>query len=148
MKRKESRMINAPTYETYKRLRRAMEYIFSGAIDGLDCGRHDLEDGIYVNVSEIGLKDDGVFESHHKYIDIHYPLTGCEKIIVAAEEELKVTKEYDEDADYMLGTSDGGESFTVRPKQPFVVMPGEAHVPCLRADENTKIKKAVVKILA
>ena len=141
-------MIKTPDFETYQRLHRAFEYIASGAIDSLENGRHDLEDGIYVNVSDIELKEDGVFESHHKYIDIHYPITGSEKIITADEAALTVTKEYDGDADYMLGTAEGGISYTVKAKQPFVVMPGEAHMPCLKADENAKIKKAVVKILA
>ncbi len=141
-------MITKPTTETYIRIHRAMEYIYSGAIDGLENGRHDLEDGIYVNVSDIELKDEGVFESHHDYIDIHYPITGPERIITADEAALAVTKEYDAGADYMLGTADGGETFVVRAKQPFVVMPGEAHIPCLTAGGPAKIKKAVVKIRA
>ena len=141
-------MIKTPDFDTYQRIHRAMEYISSGAIDALGPGRHDLGGGMYVNVSEIELKDDGVFESHHKYIDIHYPITGCEKIITADEASLSVTNEYDAEADYMLGTAEGGVTYTIRPKQPFVVMPGEAHIPCLKAGDDAKIMKAVIKIPA
>ena len=139
-------MIKAPDYETYRKIHKALDFIASGKADGLEAGRHELGDGIYVNVSEMETRETGVFESHHRYIDIHYPITGGERIITADEAALSVTKEYDDDADYMLGELRGGDEFTVRAGQPFVVMPGEAHIPGLCVGKPEKIKKAVAKI--
>ncbi len=134
------------SFDTYRRIHKALDLIVSGALDGLDAGRHDLDEGIYVNIMEFETKDSGVFESHHQYVDIHYPITGSEQIELADEAEIAVTEAYDAEKDCVFGTATG-ERYVIRPKQPFVVMPGEAHVPGLRDGETRKIRKAVVKVL-
>ena len=135
-------MIN---YETYQRIHKALDLIAAGKLDGLEPGRHDLDEGIYVNIMEIETKDSGVFESHHQYADIHYPITGPEQIELADEAGMTVTEAYDAEKDCVFGNA-AGERYLIRPKQPFVVMPGEAHVPGLRDGEKRKIRKAVVKV--
>lgn len=134
-----------PSYETYQRIHRAMEYIYAGKLDLLEKGRHDLDDEIYVNVMEYDTKTEGIFESHHRYIDIHYVICGEEKIEIAPEEQMKVTQEYQDDGDYVLGHAEG-ETYTLHEKQSMVVMPGEAHVPGLMLRDIQHVKKAVVKV--
>ena len=134
-----------PSFETYQRIHQALEIIGSGAIDLFDCGRHELTDEIYVNVMEYETKETGVFESHHRYIDIHYLIQGTERIEIADENKLDITTRYDEDGDYMLGNGSGTQ-YTIREKAPFVVMPGEAHLPGLKLGECTQVKKAVIKV--
>lgn len=134
-----------PSFETYQRIHQAMQLIQLGAIDDLDCGRHDLTNGLYVDVMEYETKEKGVFESHHKYIDIHYLIMGTELIEIADEEKLIVTNEYDEDGDYVLGNAEG-QKYELKEKTPSVVMSGEAHLPGLSLGEIAKVKKAVVKV--
>lgn len=138
------------TFETYQRIHQALEMISSGALDELDLGRHDLGPGIYVNVVEIQTKDSGIFESHRQYVDIHYPISGAERIELADEAGMEVTEAYDEEKDCVFGNASGERySYIVKPKTPFVVMPGEAHVPGLSVSEGERqrMKKAVVKVL-
>ena len=87
----------------------------------------------------------GVFESHHQYVDIHYLITGAEEIELADEESMVITEAYDEEKDCVFGTA-AGERCVIQEKRPFVVMPGEAHVPGL-GDGGKRIRKAVVKVL-
>lgn len=122
-----------------------MAIIDSGTIDDLPLGHHDLEDGICVNIMEIEMKDTGVFESHHKYVDIHYPITESEQIEIADEKASLITQNYNEEKDCVLGTAKG-ERYTIKMQHPFVVMPGEAHVPGLCDAEKKTIRKAVIKV--
>ena len=134
-----------PLFETYQRIHQALEIIGSGKIDQLDCGRHELTDEIYVNVMEYETKEVGVFESHHRYIDIHYLIRGTERIEIADEDKLDITVSYDENEDYVLGNASGVQ-YTIKEKAPFVVMPGEAHMPGLKLGECAQVKKAVIKV--
>ncbi len=132
-------------FDTYRRIHKALDLIASGAVDELEPGHYDLDEGIYVNVMEIETKDSGIFESHHQYADIHYPMIGSEQIELADEAGMAVTEAYDAEKDCVFGTA-AGERYVIRTKQPFVVMPGEAHVPGLRDGECRKVRKAVVKV--
>lgn len=134
-------------FNTFRRIHQALAIIDSGAVDELPPGRHDLAEGIYVNVMEIETKEEGIFESHHLYVDIHYPIRGSEQIEIADEAAMAITEAYSEEKDAVFGTA-AGERYTVREKMPFVVMPGEAHVPGLCSGEKKTIRKAVVKVLA
>ena len=134
-----------PSFETYQRIHQALEIAGSGVIDQLECGRHDLTQEIYVNVMEYETKEAGVFESHHRYIDIHYLIQGTERIEIVDEGTLDITTPYDENGDYVLGNGTGTQ-YTIREKVPFVVMPGEAHLPGLKLGEYEQVKKAVIKV--
>ncbi|MCR5457666.1 MAG: YhcH/YjgK/YiaL family protein [Clostridiales bacterium] len=133
------------SYETLIRLHKALDIVESGKLDNLDVGHYDLFDGVYVNVMEYETKEEGVFESHHEYIDVHYPIEGSERIELLEEDKLEVTGQYDKTKDCVFGKGKG-ESFVIREKQAFVVMPGEAHIPRLKVKEIDKVKKAVVKL--
>ena len=85
------------------------------------------------------------FEAHVKYLDIHYCIDGSEAIGYNDITRLTPTTEYDENDDYLLLS---GESYNVilRPGDFCIVFPEDAHIPCLVADENRKVLKAVAKI--
>ena len=70
---------------------------------------------------------------------------GSEKIELIDEENLEVTEEYSKEKECMFGKGQG-EVFLVREKQPFVVVPYEAHIPGLMDREIRKVKKAVIKV--
>ena len=132
-------------YETLERIHRAWELIYSGELDTLDCGHYEYGDGIFVNVTEYETKERGVFEAHRKYIDVQYIVSGEEYIAAAPAESLRVTQEYDEAGDFLLGEGEG-ISHLLRSGQAIVLMPEEAHMPCLCVGKPSRVKKAVVKI--
>ena len=133
------------SYDTLIRLHKALDIVESGKLDNLEPGHYDLFDGVYVNIMEYETKEEGIFESHHDYIDIHYPIVGSEMIELLEEEKLEVSDEYSKEKECMFGKGQG-EVFLVREKQPFVVVPYEAHIPGLMDREIRKVKKAVIKV--
>lgn len=133
------------SYETLIKLHKALDIIESGKLDNLFVGHYDLFDGVYVNIMKYETKDKGIFESHHDYIDIHYPIEGTEKIEITEEDKLEITEPYDNTKDCVFGNGKG-EVFLIREKQPFVVLPGEAHIPGLKDKDFGRVKKAVVKV--
>ena len=133
------------SYEALARLHRVWDRIHTGWAADLPCGRYDLEDGIYVNVSEYTTKSGGQFEAHRRYIDVQCILSGEEKIEVAPTESLCITRDYDETADILFGDGEG-ESYILRPGQAIVLLPEEAHKPGLCVDAPVQVKKAVFKV--
>lgn len=132
-------------YDMLERIQKAVAYIREGKLDNLECGRHELFDGIYVNVSKYQTKESGLFEAHRKYIDIHYLLEGSEIIEITDVKKLKITKDYDDQADALLGTAEGS-SYLLKKGQFMVVFPEEAHMPGIKTAEDKEVKKAVVKV--
>lgn len=133
------------TFDTYRRIHKALEYIYSGEIDLICSGRHELEDGIFVNVSEYDTKSEGLFEAHRKFIDIHYLISGEEDIEIASASEMVIIQEYDEDKEAILGKA-SGYRIRLHEKQFCVVMPEEAHLPGLQIGEAKVVRKAVIKV--
>ena len=85
------------------------------------------------------------FEAHRKYIDIHYCIDGSEGIGYNDVTRLTPTTEYFENEDYQLLK---GDSFKVilRKGDFCIVFPEDAHIPCLIANDEKKVLKAVAKI--
>ena len=78
-------------------------FIKTNDMSVLPNGRYDLGNGNYANVFEYDTKEtDGVFEAHKVFIDIHYAISGEEKILYADSYEQE-TKPYQVDGDYSLG---------------------------------------------
>ena len=132
-------------FEALKRVQDALACIRSGQLDELEPGRHDLFDGIYVNVFEYQTKADGLFEAHRGYIDIHYLIEGTELLKIAPVDSLMIEQVYDEQSDSLLGRADG-TPYLLKKGQYMVVLPEEAHLPGIAAGEAQAVKKAVVKV--
>jgi len=113
-------------------------------------GKYDLTtDGVYATVSDYITKDiDTVFyEVHRKYIDIQYVVSGREYIAITTLENIDSVKQvYDEvnDIEFFQKTDD---RFVLADSTKFFVFfPSDPHKPCLKVDENSKVRKIVVKI--
>ena len=122
-----------------------MQLIGSGAVDHFDCGRHELTDEIYVDVMEYETKEVGIFESHHRFIHIHYLIHGIERIEIANEGKLSVLHYTTKMMIMFLETH--LEQIHYLEKVPFDVIPGEAYLSGLKVRECSEIKKAVIKVL-
>ncbi len=93
-------------------------------------------------------KEDCFFESHKKYIDIQYIFEGEEIMEVENIENLNVSKKYDEDLDYAkYFQNKNSSSLKIKQNELAIFYPNDAHMPCIKIDENKKVIKAVFKIL-
>ena len=108
-------------------------------------GRYDLPNGDYVVIFEYTTQaNNGVFEAHKEYIDIHYTIYGDEKILWA-NEYLEEIKPYQVAEDYSLGTVSGFSS-NGSCNQLHVFFRDEPHKAGVVLNEPMKVKKAVFKV--
>lgn len=108
-------------------------------------------DNIFINLSTYTNKNvsECLFESHKKYIDIQYVITGAELIDVCRTNTLKATDDRLDTDDIAFYENSDIFSTAYLTDGIFVVLfPGEAHRPCVAPDgKGIKTKKAVAKII-
>lgn len=85
------------------------------------------------------------WESHRKYIDLQYVITGAEKIGKAPLASVTVTEPYNEEKD-VAHYSGEGTYYIATPEVFYLFFPDEAHRPNIKVDGYDTVKKMVVKI--
>lgn len=117
---------------------------------GLDeCNKIVLDKNSFVLEQAYITKDkkDCLFESHKKYIDIQYMFEGDEIMEVENVNNLLIETPYKEDLDYAKYTqSSSSSSLLIKENELAIFYPQDAHMPCIKIDENKKVIKAVFKI--
>lgn len=141
---------NLPKYKgLYDNLDKAIDYLMSNDLHQLQAGRYDiLGNDIYVNVVETVLQteENCMYELHQQYLDLHINLNDMEMVQFAEYIDSNITKPYEEEGDYALLTGDKRASCLVDEKHFVICMLGEPHMPCVKVNECTDIKKAIVKV--
>ena len=117
---------------------------------GLDeCNKIVLDENCFVLEQAYITKDkkDCFFESHRKYIDIQYIFSGVEIMEVENINKLQITKEYDSSLDFAkYAQSLDTSSLIINENELAIFYPNDAHMPCIKLNENQKLIKAVFKI--
>ena len=147
--------INSPELEKYlltnERFAVAFDFVKKIFADGVEDGRHVIDgDALYVNVMTYESKEAerSCFEAHKNYIDIQVIIEGEEIIGFESNDKLTVTKEYDDEGDYMLySLNDKYDSIRVGSGEFAIIFPEEPHAPGIAADgKPARVRKAVVKV--
>ena len=111
-------------------------------------GRYELGDGNYVNICEFETQEqDGVFEAHKNYIDIHCIIAGREKVFMSDSAD-KITKKYDAQEDYYLCTVKEFQVISLTGENMCICFPDEPHKPGVADGKAVQVKKAIFKIKA
>lgn len=130
------------------RIKTALEFLQSNDCANLKPGRHEIDgENVYANVSSYDSKpkEKGLWEAHRRYYDIQYVAAGTEIMGYANLESLKVSKEYEEEGDYLL--LEGNGDFVTAKEGTFIIFgPEDAHMPGIAAKEPEKVAKIVVKV--
>ena len=121
----------------------------------LALGRYELGDGVFINVEEYAPKEWDVarFECHDKMADVQTLLMGDEYIdIMARGAEVELGEEserFDErDLFFYKGKPEVPTvRFHLKPGLFALILPGEAHQPCMKANSGYA-RKMVIKIPA
>lgn len=128
----------------------AFEFLKSANLKEMPLGKQELEgDHLFVAVDEYTTKDkaDTKYESHKKYIDIQYIIEGEELMGVTTIDKAEVTEPYNSETDLAFYDFDGGDYVKTTPANFVIFFPEDLHRPCMKVDQNSKVKKIVVKIL-
>ena len=126
------------------------KYLKDNDLKETSLGRHFFGDHIYANVEEYITKErnEGRYESHRKYIDIQYIISGKEKIIVNNIKDLELEKRYDPLTDicFYYGNKEGKEHI-LKENDFMILYPEDGHMPCISTEEGAqKVRKIVFKI--
>ena len=100
---------------------------------------------VFASINEAPSKQatEGIWESHQKYIDLHYVIKGKERIGIADVSNAKIIKPYRFDAtNYEVeGTFYEADSDTF-----FLMFPNDVHQPNIKVEGYDVVKKLVIKI--
>ncbi len=111
-------------------------------------GKYPIDgENVYASVTEDPTKDydKSKWESHRKYIDLQYVISGVEKIGVTPVANVKVTEPYNAQKD-IAHYSGPGKLYIAKPGTFFIFFPGTAHRPNITTGGNTVDHKIVIKI--
>ena len=108
------------------------------------------EDKVFMNPNAYltHVAEGASFEAHKKFIDVMCMIEGEETIYVKNTDELsEITKEYDEEKDYLLAKFDADHTPVLLKAGYFCILfPQDAHAPGCVAREPMPVKKFVGKV--
>lgn len=111
----------------------------------LSCGQYQLGDGEFVNVvNGKSTEYDGVMESHKNYIDVHYVISGREKLYCQDIKKLNSITEYNKKDDYILYKNFDVPEIDVCEGNMVVLFPEDGHRMLVKNGE-TQSKKLIFK---
>ena len=114
-------------------------------------GRYEIDgERIFANVStyETKVRDGAQFEAHRKYADLQAVIRGREIIGWAAlSDKLRETREeYSAGGDIAFYTGEIETELVLPAGYCALLLPQDAHMPCLACGDNRSVTKIVVKI--
>ena len=118
----------------------AYDFLSNTDLKNLPLGRYYFENSIYANVEEYETKSRHQYESHRKYIDIQYIITGEENMLVDTLDHLTLKTPYDALLDRTFYFSNECRN------EYMIFYPEDGHMPCLINGEPFYVKKIVFKI--
>ena len=127
----------------------AYEFLKSFKPENYADGQHKLKNGMYVNIESYTtkLREERKFETHEKYIDVQYMISGRELITVCPMEDLKCIEPYNKEQDVAFYKNEAKGVDKLLTKGEFLIFkPSEAHMPCICVDEPENVRKSVIKI--
>ena len=129
-----------------KRILEGLNYLSSTDFVNVEDGRHELTDYMYANIQTYQTKEDALFEAHRDYIDIQYIISGEEKIGVTDYSNCTEAIAYDKEKDIEFLNGEG-EYYPLKEGEYMILYPQDAHKPSISLNNQSTVRKVVVKVL-
>jgi YhcH/YjgK/YiaL family protein len=131
-------------------IQKGFNYLAETDFSIMEPGKYLIEgDSLFALLMEYETKDinECKLEAHKKYIDIQYMLYGSELMGVTPLTNQHPSKEYNADDDYALYDNTAASMIKVEPGYFTIFFPTDAHMPCLKINNQTeKVRKVVIKV--
>ena len=128
----------------------AFDYLKTTDLQSLETGRHVIDsDNVFALVNEYLTKEESEvpFETHKKYVDIQYLISGIERMSITHESnKQEILTPYDEDIDKEFMTVSESLHYIATPERFFIFFPPDLHRTDIKLDEPSPVKKIVVKV--
>ena len=129
---------------------KAFDYFKTTDLQSLEVGRHEVDsDNVFVLIAEYITKEEHEiqFETHKKYVDIQYLISGIEKMSITNEiDKAEVLIPYDEAIDKEFMTVVESSHYVATPESFFIFFPTDLHRTDIKLNENSPVKKIVIKV--
>jgi YhcH/YjgK/YiaL family protein len=129
----------------------AFSYLEKTDFDKLEPGKYAIEgDDSFALYMEYETKDreECLLENHRTYIDIQYIIGGEELIGISPFKGQTAHIPYDATKDIAFYESNPDFNIKLEPKHFAIFFPDDLHMPCVKGDARSKVKKVVLKIRA
>jgi YhcH/YjgK/YiaL family protein len=131
-----------------ERMKKALEYLGTTNFSTMEPGKIEIDgDDIFAIVQHYDTKPitSGKWESHKKYIDIQYIVSGKEKIGYSHSNKTIVTQPYhaEKDVQYLKGE---GNFLIVEAGYFAILFPSDVHMPGIAINLSTPVTKVVIKV--
>lgn len=141
---------NISSYKSLgQRINQAFEFIQTTDFSKYPKGKHEIDgDKLFFLVNEYETKTvhNNILESHRKYIDLQYMISGNEIINFEVFVNQIVNKEYDETGDYSLFVGQESNKICLSQGMCAMFFPNDLHMPGFALTNAEQIRKIVVKI--
>lgn len=130
-----------------EKISKAFNFIVSNDLKQMELGTYEIEgDDIFAMLQEYDTKEehDCKLEGHYKYIDLQYMVTGSEQMGFSPL-STQIPTEINEEKDYAF-YAEKGTLLTMTEGMFAVFYPHDLHMPCVKSEAISKIRKVVVKI--
>ena len=143
------KLINAHLYSGLgERINKAFAYLKETDFTKMELGKYEIDgDNIFALVNEYNTKDEseGKLEAHKKHIDVQFVAKGSELMGYAPLKNQKVIDGYSEQNDITF--FNGEKSFTQVDEGMFAIFfPTDIHLPGIKVNEKSYVKKVVIKV--
>ncbi len=136
-------------YKHFPALYQALNYLDSLPSRELPAPTVVLEEGrLFCNLVTFTSKPEEqcIYEAHRNFIDLHFIVSGIERIATSDLGSLTTEVPYapEKDIEFLKGDADG--YYELKPGQFMVCFPGDAHKVAMMKDKPAEVKKIVFKM--
>lgn len=128
----------------------AFEFLSRKDLATLPLGWIELDNGVRASVQAYTTIDpsEGFYETHEKYFDIQYVVSGKEYIGLTVRDGLVVKTPYDKDGDitFYFDPKRKDSMVYLEDGDYIILAPEDVHKPRLTAGEKSEVRKIVVKV--
>jgi YhcH/YjgK/YiaL family protein len=138
-------------YSLGPRFKKAFEYLTQTDFTKVEKGKYELDGvNLFAIVNEYDTVDAAKeqMESHKKYIDIQYIVSGAEQIGHDFLQQQIPSKAYDPETDYMLFADKPSWFSTLQQNMFAIFFPHDLHMPNLMIEKPGPVKKVVIKVIS
>ncbi len=140
-------------YENYKgideKVDKVMAFIQNTSFENLTTGTHEVEgEEFYFNLLEYQTNhaDERFWESHKKYLDIHYLIEGKEFIGHELFKRMEIKDDYNVQDDFFLLKGKLQSKIKLQKGDFLICYPNDVHMTGIMVDGQEKVRKAVFKV--
>ncbi len=132
-----------------KKIDQAISIIKEMSFEDLQPKTYEIDgEEIFFNLIEYEtkLEEERFWESHKKYIDLHYILEGKEFIGYEQFAKMKIKQDYNEADDYFLLEGSLQSKIMLQKGDFMILYPNDVHMTGIKVAEREKVRKVVFKI--